>query len=1035
MERKAGGLEVGLRKKPRKPALTLIFLLICFTVFHVGGRDTKGDPFQRRASRIERPMTLGSPALYTPHAPIFITNDDGFSAAGFPGDGTKENPYCIEGLNITSFAPKGLIYIENTQAYFQIKDNFIRGVGGILKAGIRLRQVRHGTIVHNVVTTCWAGIRLEDSEQNTLSYNTLSNNSEIGIHLEDSEQNMVSSNTVSNTMWAGICLKDSKQNTVSSNTVSNHSKSGIHLGGLEGNTFSSSSISNHHNFGIHLGGSEENTLSHNIVTKYDTGIFLGRSERNILDSNMVSNNSRSGITLGLSRLNTLVGNTLSNNGFYVYGDQVEDYIQATVMDNVVNGRPMVYWQNVQGGSVPPSAGQVLLVNTTGVEVTGQELSRASIGFLAVFSSNLDIHHNTLSQNYRAGIFLQESEDVRLVDNLLSDTTIDGIALWDTGNVLLSHNTVSQNWRGIALIDSENISITHNTVSNNEEGISLGKSERNILTYNTVSNNSGAGIELWNSGQNTVFGNKLVNNGLEVSGGQIEDYLQANVTTNLVNDKPLIYWQNVVGRMVPSGAGQVLLVNTTGIEVTGQELSRASIGFLAVFSSNLDVHHNTLSNNSRAGVFLQDSENAHFSYNIVSNTTNEGIVLQHLKHTTFSYNTVSHNGRTGIALEGSENITLSHNIISHNGWTGTSLELTYEWNEWEEYPSWTWAWSSKNWSGISLQNTRNNTIAHNTISNNRRDGIGLMYSEQNTIVGNTLINNGLYIMGFHIEDCLQASVVDNVVNGRPVVYWQNVQGGTIPPSVGQVLLVNTTGIEVTGQELSRASTGILAVFSSNLDIHHNTLSQNNRAGIFLWYSKNLTMTSNTISNCWTGIFLKKSEHPTLASNTVSNNSWTGIFLVTSKNATLTYNNISQNTWSGVFLVESKYNDLSNNTVSQNEIGILLGTSVQNTIKWNNFVGNTPKGGSQARDHGTNNIITSNYWNDHDNTDRNADGIADTPYVLEGLAHNQDPSPLVALANSSAMAKSFTPPKVSGFEWFLVFGGIPLLLWLRRRPRQR
>ena len=599
---------MGLRKKPRKPALTLIFLLICFTVFHVGGRDTKGDPFQRRASRIERPMTLGSPAPYIPHAPIFITNDDGFSAAGFLGDGTKENPYRIEGLNITSFAPKGLIYIENTQAYFQIKDNFIRGVGGIPNAGIRLRQVRHGTIVHNVVTTCWAGIRLEDSEQNTLSYNTLSNNSEIGIHLEDSEQNMVSSNTVSNTMWAGICLKDSKQNTVSSNTVSNHSKSGIHLGGLEGNALSYSSISTHRDFGIHLGGSEGNTLSHNLVTKYDTGIFLGRSEQNVLASNIVSNNSWGGITLGLSRLNTLVGNTLSNNGFYVYGDQVEDYIQATVVDNVVNSRPVVYWQNARGGSVPPGAGQVLLVNTTGVEVTGQELSRASIGFLAVFSSNLDIHHNTLSQN-------------------------------------------------------------------------------------------------------------------------------------------------------------------------------------------------------------------------------------------------------------------------------------------------------------------------------------------------------------------------------------------------------------------------------------------NRAGIFLWYSKNLTMTSNTISNCWTGIFLKKSEHSTLASNTVSNNSWTGIFLVTSKNATLTYNNISQNTWSGVFLVESKYNDLSNNTVSQNEIGILLGTSVQNTIQWNNFVGNTPKGGSQARDHGTNNIITSNYWNDHDNTDLNADGFADAPYVLEGLAHNQDPSPLAELANSSAVAKTSTLPKVSGFEWFLVFGGIPLLLWLRRRPRQR
>ena len=364
---------MGLVRKPWKTTLALISLLICFTVFPVGGRDTKGAPFQRGASRIERPMTLGSPAHYVPHAPIFITNDAGFSAAGFPGDGTPENPYRIAGLNITSFAPNGLIYIENTQAYFQIKDNFIQGVGGLPNAGIRLKQVRHGTIAHNIVTTCWAGIRLEDSEQNMVSYNTVSNTT------------------------SGIDLKDSEQNTVSYNTVSNHRDFGIHLGGLEGNTLSYSSISNHRDFGIHLGGSEGNTLSHNIVTNYETGIFLGRSEGNVLASNIVSNNSWGGITLGLSRLNTLVGNTLINNGFYVYGDHVKDYIQATVVDNVVNSRPVVYWQNVRGGSVPPDAGQVLLINTTEIEVTGQELSHASIGLFAIFSSNLDIHHNTLSQ--------------------------------------------------------------------------------------------------------------------------------------------------------------------------------------------------------------------------------------------------------------------------------------------------------------------------------------------------------------------------------------------------------------------------------------------------------------------------------------------------------------------------------------------------------------------------------------------------------------------------------------------------------------
>jgi len=84
-----------------------------------------------------------------------------------------------------------------------------------------------------------------------------------------------------------------------------------------------------------------------------------------------------------------------------------------------------------------------------------------------------------------------------------------------------------------------------------------------------------------------------------------------------------------------------------------------------------------------------------------------------------------------------------------------------------------------------------------------------------------------------------------------------------------------------------------------------------------------------------------------------------------------------------------------------------------VKWNDFLGNRP-GGCQAGDAGSNNVFARNYWDDHDTTDRNGDGIADAPYTIEGDASNQDLSPLTALANPSHSLSAPTIAYPNGSE---------------------
>ncbi len=58
----------------------------------------------------------------TPHNSISITSNSGFAV--FPGSGTEEDPYVIEGYNITTTDENG-IYITETTKHFIIRNCYV----------------------------------------------------------------------------------------------------------------------------------------------------------------------------------------------------------------------------------------------------------------------------------------------------------------------------------------------------------------------------------------------------------------------------------------------------------------------------------------------------------------------------------------------------------------------------------------------------------------------------------------------------------------------------------------------------------------------------------------------------------------------------------------------------------------------------------------------------------------------------------------------------------------------------------------------
>lgn len=341
---------------------------------------------------LNNPIYTLSSLQYVPHAPIVIIDElDFHSQASSKGwdlggtrDGSSSNPYVIEGLSITGPADKTLIEIQNSQLHFQIRNclltggkdgislsdvafgdiygnnisnNVLNGINilsSVNQTNIEANNISHNghtgithtgvhnSISHNIITNSLYGIRLIDSEENTVFLNTVSNNSENGILLTNSDFNLVTNNTVFTThplFGYGIRLSSSDENTVSANTVYNNSY-GITLGYSVKGLVTGNRVFNNSADGIFIVYSEQITVSHNLVynnvvdgisfktthngtishntvlTNTENGIWVRGSDNNLITNNIVANNTENGIWVRASENNSFSCNNITGNVNY-----------------------------------------------------------------------------------------------------------------------------------------------------------------------------------------------------------------------------------------------------------------------------------------------------------------------------------------------------------------------------------------------------------------------------------------------------------------------------------------------------------------------------------------------------------------------------------------------------------------------------------------------------------------------------------------------------------------------------------------------
>ncbi|KAF5426597.1 CASH domain-dontaining protein, partial [Candidatus Methanophagaceae archaeon] len=119
--------------------------------------------------------------------------------------------------------------------------------------------------------------------------------------------------------------------------------------------------------------------------------------------------------------------------------------------------------------------------------------------------------NNASNNNKYGVYLQNSSDNRIQDNICKLNS-NGINLEDSRNNTLSDNTANENGNyGIFLSSSSDNTLSGNTANEDFSGIGLySSSDNNTLSKNTVNGNSDSGIDLSSSSNNNILSENTCN---------------------------------------------------------------------------------------------------------------------------------------------------------------------------------------------------------------------------------------------------------------------------------------------------------------------------------------------------------------------------------------------------------------------------------------------------------------------------------------------------------------------------------------------
>jgi len=588
------------------------------------------------------------------------------------------------------------------------------------------------------------------------------------------------------------------------------------------------------------------------------------------------------------------------------------------------------------------------------------------------------------------------------------------------------NIISGDYMGAYLVYSDYNNITTNAFVNDKYGIYVSASNyTNISSHNTFTGNesyTSYGIYLLASNSSTVFENALNN----LTFGLRIRYSSSNV---------------VEGNIIQNNTyGTVFEYSPHNTCVSNHFLDNEVIALELAYANNTNLSNNILTNN---GFFIAYSYHNIVDDNMVNGhpvlylenesniTTSDdagqvilvrcdnitiqgqeitnasvGVEIWETSNGTLTNNVISGNSMYGILLYNSSNITISQNTIT-NATTSGGINLYYNNRDNTIYQN----TISHTYYAVYINNadpiSDNNIISENLIENNT-NGILLRISNNNTISNNMLYNTHFDALTIVFDD--YSSVLpanNNTIVGN--TFFNTGDKG--------IYLFGTKNTTVTGNIFENASIGICLTICESNNISENSIMNTTTYGIYMYdHSSSNLISGNTLENAsQDGIYIYYySNENTISGNTISNSSENGIHLtIFCFNNTIIENTLSHSGEYGVNI--SKFIDYYD------------WYSNGSSIFYNNFIDNAHSAYDDCSNIWDNGYPSGgNYWSEYSASDdcsgayqnvTGSDNIGDHPYNMTG-GSNQDRYPLMYPFENYVTLKITAPSHVNEDETFTI-----------------
>jgi len=484
---------------------------------------------------------------------IHINQDDpnlnwSYTAANYDWCYYQDGFYIIENatVNATTSPTGSGILIENSQnTPFIVRNSRVtNAASGTYDAGIKLDNTNNGTITNNNCSNNGAwGIFLYFCTTNTVSENFVSTNTR-GIVLLGCYNVSLYGNVAHDNSIEGIYLSNSDETILMGNNVTLND-GGIRVSSCEGNTIVGNCAKFNGDYGIHIYGGGLNSISGNTFNNNYHGISLqDYSQENTISGNTINSNGVHGIYFwDRCDNNNISGNIICYNGDYSIYFQNDGRFNL-IIGNLVIGHE-IFLLDAGQGNIETMNCINGIYQPIKIDNKGSSTWKFAIKHVPWFKGSGSredpyiIEDLTIDANYDNGILIQNSSAYFTINNCLIydagfvNSYRAAIKLENTSNGTLTNNNCSNNGRYGFIMNRncKNNTIAENIATNNEYGIHLSRCDNNTISGNSVTDNNYYGIQLSHSNNNYISENSAINN--NDYGIQLSHCVNITVSENIV----------------------------------------------------------------------------------------------------------------------------------------------------------------------------------------------------------------------------------------------------------------------------------------------------------------------------------------------------------------------------------------------------------------------------------------------------------------------------------------------------------------------